>query len=279
MIIRGGILPVGGNTRNAVEVCRHGAKTTVDNVSGSVETGTWYNLKISVKEDSAKFYLDDELINKCALAEIPASSKAVFQSAQLNDAGDEMTLKIVNPLDSVRKIKLTFKNMKVDGGSVIRLASTSNLDENTMDDPEKVVPSSETILSRTDTVTVPAYSLNIFKLKVSDAAVAVADSAQLFYHQEDADKYGYLYAHMNSSKEITNYALSRQGDAFNDLLSGGEVFDTKKYTTTGGMRDAYVGRLQNGQFSSRRHRYDFPSWMEQQSYYGHDVKSRFGSLD
>ena len=237
-----------GNTRNAVEVCRHGTKTTVDNASGSIETGTWYNLKISVKDDSANFYINNELINKCALAETPASAKAVYQSAQLNDAGDEMTLKIVNPLDSVRKIKLTFKNMKVDGGSVIRLASTSNLDENTMDDPEKVVPLSETILSRTDTVCVPAYSLNIFKLKVSDAVGAVADSAQLFYHQEDADKYGYLYAHMNSSKEITNYALSRQGDAFNDLLSGGEVFDTKKYTATGGMRDAYVGRLQNGQF-------------------------------
>lgn len=237
-----------GNTQNAVEICRGGTKTTTGSVPGNVETGIWYHLKITVRDGSAQFYIDDKLVNKCTLADAPSSSKAIFQSAQLNDAGNEMTLKIVNPADSARKIKLAFKNMTVDGGTVIRLASTSNLDENTMDDPEKVVPSPETVLSRTDTVSVPAYSLNIFKLKVSDAADAAADTAQLIYNKEDDGYFGYLYAHMNSSREITNYALSRQGDAFNDLLSGGEIFDTKKYTATGGMRDAYIGRLQNGQF-------------------------------
>lgn len=65
---------------------------------------------------------------------------------------------------------------------------------------------------------------------------------------DDTDKYGYLYAHMHSGKQVTCYALSRDGDTYDDLFNSGEVFDTQKYTLTGGMRDAYVTRMENGKF-------------------------------
>jgi len=66
--------------------------------------------------------------------------------------------------------------------------------------------------------------------------------------KEDADKYGYLYAHMSSAKEVTSFALSRYGIVYNDLLGSEEVFDTKAFTHTGGMRDAYVCRTESGKF-------------------------------
>lgn len=78
--------------------------------------------------------------------------------------------------------------------------------------------------------------------------VATAQSASSPYADEDADKYGYLYAHMHRSKEYTCYALGTDGTTFDDLFGGGAVIDNSKFTATGGMRDAYVTRTQSGKF-------------------------------
>lgn len=128
-----------GNTQHAVEICRGGSKTTTTATSGSIETGIWYNLKIEVAGGHARLYINDELVNECDLADSPAASKAIYQSAQLNDAGDKMTLKIVNPTSETKIVKLNFTNMKAESGSVIRLTSNSDTDENTMKDPYKVI--------------------------------------------------------------------------------------------------------------------------------------------
>lgn len=58
--------------------------------------------------------------------------------------------------------------------------------------------------------------------------------------------YGYLYAYMNSGKEITNFALGNKegaGKRFEELLNGDEIFDTSSLAgIEGGTRDAYIGR-------------------------------------
>ena len=62
----------------------------------------------------------------------------------------------------------------------------------------------------------------------------------------DDERYGYLYCFMNSSKEITNYALGTKedlGKKFNVLLKGQEIFDTEAIARIeGGTRDAFILR-------------------------------------
>ncbi len=62
------------------------------------------------------------------------------------------------------------------------------------------------------------------------------------------DRYGYLYCYMNSTKEITNYALGTREDkgrVFNELFNGAEVFDTGALAgIEHGTRDAYMDRGQ-----------------------------------
>lgn len=62
----------------------------------------------------------------------------------------------------------------------------------------------------------------------------------------DDERYGYLYCFMNSSKEITNYALGTKedlGKKFNVLLKGQEIFDTEVIARIeGGTRDAFILR-------------------------------------
>ena len=62
----------------------------------------------------------------------------------------------------------------------------------------------------------------------------------------DDERYGYLYCFMNSSKEITNYALGTKedkGKTFNVLIGGQEIFDTEALARIeGGTRDAFILR-------------------------------------
>lgn len=228
------------NGTHGVEQCVNGGKTTVASASGSIKTGQWYDIEVDVDGNHIVCKLDGETVHDFYLS----AEQQIYQSVQLDEEQGVMYLKVVNPNSNATTLNLNLKNMKAESGTVVRLTSANGTDENTMDAPNNVVPSEEETLADVNTLEIPAYSLNVFKLKVSEVADEVSDGVL----EEDADKYGYLYAHMHASQEHTCFALSRYGLAYNDLFNSGEVFDTKKYTETGGMRDAYVTKMENGKF-------------------------------
>lgn len=236
---------VGGwnNGQHGIEVCKNGTKQTITTKAGSVALNRWYDLKVAVNGTNVKCYLDGALVHDVQLP----TDQALYQSAQLDEDKGMMILKVVNPHATAQRLKLNFKNMSVGDATVVRLTAADGETENTMTAPEAVVPTGEMAAGDLANLDIPAYSLNIFTLKVADVAPEMP-SETAAYDEEDANKYGYLFAHMNTTKEITNYALSKYGQTWTDLLSSGEVFDTKAVTATGGMRDAYVTRLHDGGF-------------------------------
>lgn len=236
------------NTAHGVEHAVGGSKVTVASASGNIETNRWYDIEIRVSGTQVTCLLDGTQIHQFSTA----TDRAVYQSVQLDSVSNELIVKLVNPNATAATVRLNVANMTIADGTVQRLASASGTDENTMDAPDNVSPtglvSTGIVDAHTADLTAPAYSLSIYRFPVSNVGEAVTTEYPQAYTEEDADKAGYLYAHMNATKEITNYALSRTGQSWTDLLSSGEVFDTKAYTTTGGMRDAFVCRLQEGGF-------------------------------
>lgn len=236
------------NTAHGVEHAVNGSKTTVASASGNIETGRWYDIEIRVSGTQVTCLLDGTQVHQFSIA----ADRAVYQSVQLDSVSNELIVKLVNPNSTAATVTLNAKNMTLGAGSVQRLASANGTDENTMNTPDNVQPtnpvSAAVVDAHTATLDAPAYSLSIYRFAVSNVGAEEAAAYPQEYKDEDADKAGYLYAHMHRSSEITNYALSRTGQSWNDLLGGAEVFDTKAVTTTGGMRDAYVCRLQEGGF-------------------------------
>lgn len=233
------------NCSHGVEQCVGGTKTTVASAAGNIETGRWYDVEIRVAGQQVTCLLDNQVVHQFTL---PAQ-RVLYQNVQLDTLSQELIVKVVNPDSLVRPLTLRLQNMQAAGGTVERLASANGTDENTMDQPGNVAPTAETLAAASGQelkLDVPPYSLNIYRLKVSQ--VADETDYRQVYADDDAGKTGYLFAHMNRSQEITNYALSRNGRVWNDLLGGAEVFDTKAVTTTGGMRDAYVFRMHDGGF-------------------------------
>lgn len=236
-----------GNTQHAVEVCRGGSKTTVASVGGSLMTDIWYTLKIEVKSGVVSCYIDNRLVHQFTQSEGPA----IYQSVQLSEDANELILKVVNPHSRAAKLALNVKNMTLGNGTLQRLTSANGTDENTMNNPDKVVPTEPQPFSYTagQALDIPAYSLSIYRLAVSDAAAeepqkTAADYPE--YVKEDENMAAYLYAHMHETGEYTCFALSQTGQQWNDLFGSQEVFDTRANTVTGGMRDSYICRLESG---------------------------------
>lgn len=239
------------NTRHAVEVCQNGAKTTVAQTNGSIQNNRWYDLRVEVKGDTVTCFMDGQQVHQY----LKNANRAIYQSVQLNPDKMELIVKIVNPHAQAQQVELNVQNMTLGNGTVQRLASESGEDENSMDYADHVVPSPVEEITGLNGETrvmldIPAYSLNIYRFLVLEMSTriepqpTVADYEE--YVKEDEGMAAYLYAHMHETGEYTCYALSTGANDWNDLLNSGEVFDTKANTVTGGMRDAYVSRLESG---------------------------------
>lgn len=240
---------IGGwnNRQHGVESCVNGAKTTLASVAGSIENDRWYDIEVCVDGSLVVCKLNGNVVHEFAFA----GNRALYQSVQIDETSGEMVLKVVNPNAEAHQLQVNVANMKIADGSVIRMVGADGTSENSMDAPEVVVPTAAEPVGVTGETqanfNIPAYSLNIFRLPVTQVAPEVTDSNPV-YEAEDADKSAYLFAHMHSSSEHTSYALSLYGQTWDDMLDGNEVFDTKAHTVTGGMRDAYICRMNDGNF-------------------------------
>lgn len=156
-----------GNGTHGVEMCVDGTKTTVASQSGSLITGHTYHIKIVVESSHVQCYLDGELIHDFNLP----TQRKVYVSSNIDDETGILYVKIVNPNNEATATTLNLTNATITGGSVVVLTSESSEDENTMETPNKVTPTEQTLTGiegNTVTYTVPAHSLNILRLNVTD---------------------------------------------------------------------------------------------------------------
>lgn len=239
-----------GNTRDIVENCVNGSKTNIAEKTGYnnyINTTDWYDLEIQVNGNQVKCIMNGNTIHEFTLP----TNQAVYQSAQIDEENGEMILKIANPNSSAQQVSLNVKNMKLGNGTVQRLMAADGTLENTMEAPNTVAPENVENITvdgeQTTALEIPAYSLNIYRMKISDIGQEVTTDYPA-YEQEDAGMNAYLFAHMHKSSEITCFATSRYGNYWEDLLGGAEAFDTKANTVTGGMRDAFLCRKHDGEF-------------------------------
>ena len=156
-----------GNTRHAIEQSVGGAKRQVgDSPTGSVETGRWYDIKVEVKDDSIACYLDGKLIQRGKLE--PQALPGIYALGGKDQKAGQIIIKAVNPGSA--PLNTTFR---IEGAArlkpkarVFTLASAKPTDENTLDEPNKVVPVESTFEGAAPEFrySLKPYSLTIFRI-------------------------------------------------------------------------------------------------------------------
>jgi len=162
-----------GNSAHAIEVCTDGAKTTFDKKSGSITAGQSYALKVEVDGGNVRCYIDGKLIHDVIL---PVKRK-IHVASSINKAEDMLYIKVVNTGDTdvPLNVNLTAASAaSVEDVTVLR--STSGTDENSIDNQQTVVPATGSAQIGVDgsvVYDVPAYSLSIIRLRISDVQTTI----------------------------------------------------------------------------------------------------------
>lgn len=161
-----------GNTQHAIEQCVDGVKTTLASASGSLVSNKQYHLKVVKAEDQICCYVDDSLYHRITLND----AKRVYTAAALNQQEDTLIVKFVNPYSTANETSLHFKDFEYKGKVTTQiLRANSGNEENIMQNQNNVIPANSSFTpsgsdSKAFNYTVPAYSLCILKIPVTNVA-------------------------------------------------------------------------------------------------------------
>ena len=162
-----------GNSRNNVEQTLGGKFQLASDKSFAVEDGRWYDIQIDVDGDDVKCFIDGRLDFECRVQKIQGM-EGIYASTTINEEDKTMYVKVVNVGEGFAGGVLNLKNCAVntaekDAVSLIRLSSESGEDENTLDNPTNIAPTAADAKAKSDTqvtFSVPAYSINILKIRL-----------------------------------------------------------------------------------------------------------------
>lgn len=154
-----------GNTRHGLEKSVGGSKSGIGNdVTGSIETGRWYNIKIEVEGSRIRCYLDGKLIH-----DIQDRGASPLHAVAGRAANGEVVLKVVNAGDEAQTTEIEMAGARriAPQATAIVLQGKSADEENSLDQPIRIAPITSTIsgLGARTRHTFPPYSLTIWRFK------------------------------------------------------------------------------------------------------------------
>ncbi|MCX6908745.1 MAG: DUF1080 domain-containing protein [Verrucomicrobia bacterium] len=149
-----------GNKEHGLEV----PGIHAERMPGKIETGRWYDIKIECLGARVRCYLDGKLIHDVTREPL----QSLYASASRVKKTGELILKVVNGNSQPLATAINLKGLsKVKSATAIVLTSDNELDENTLDEPTKVAPKTQT-LSVTGPAfkhTFPGNSVTVLRLK------------------------------------------------------------------------------------------------------------------
>lgn len=140
---------IGGwdNSRTAIEETVDGNKQELDgSVPMQIESDRWYDLRLEVKGQQIKTYIDGKLVNDVTAK--PASHRrALFASATKVNASNEVIVKLVNMTGDETNATIDLQGITglTAGGKAFVIAGDSPTDQNDLAHPTKVATKEEAI--------------------------------------------------------------------------------------------------------------------------------------
>ena len=156
-----------GNREHGIELCTSGGKSQIGrHVPGGIETGRWYDVKVEVKGQNIRCYLDGKLVHDVRYPKI----KPLYASATRATSSNEVILKLVNVSDKdiVSSINLAGVKGITTPVRALVLTSASPNDENSLEEPQKVSPRATQFDAGGPDFqwTLPGNSLTVLRTKV-----------------------------------------------------------------------------------------------------------------
>jgi alpha-L-arabinofuranosidase len=149
-----------GNIANGIEQ----GDNIVTRTPGSIETDRWYAIRVDLITNHIRCYLDGRLVHDLDYQPL----KSLFASATHDSKTGDIILKVVNGNNSPMSTDIHLRGAKNFYGlaKAIVLTSKSPLDENSLEEPAKVSPKTDTFSFQGDDLhrIFPANSVTVLRL-------------------------------------------------------------------------------------------------------------------
>lgn len=156
-----------GNKSHGIEKRRNGVTGPVGpTVPGHLETGRWYDIRITVNGPRIQCYLDGKLIHDLTDDE-GASAKFIASSVRDSKTGD-IVLKLVNvlPTEVRAQIKLPGIANPLQSNAALTMLSEDPAESNSFSQPLRIAPKTSSIkVGPSFSHTAPPHSLSVIRLK------------------------------------------------------------------------------------------------------------------
>jgi alpha-L-arabinofuranosidase len=150
-----------GNSQHALE---YNQTPVGSGVAGRIETDRWYDVKIALEGRRIRCWLDGDLIHDT----VAGVEETFFASAGVDEATGEILLKAVNVGSEPFAATLDLKGLAAPAAEAVATVLTSESldDNNSLDQPLRVAPRTETLQwdSPTPTHTFPPHSFSVIRI-------------------------------------------------------------------------------------------------------------------
>ena len=157
----------GNRTTALQQLYAQGDQVVSREVPQHIEEGRWYDLRIELTPHVAKLYVDGKLIIDNELKPIPQK----FLASGYDEETGEVIIKFINSADEAQVIDFTLEGVEsvVSEGRAITLKANSLEDENSMDNPTKIVPVEKPFkkFGKRFTYEFPKYSFTILRVRAT----------------------------------------------------------------------------------------------------------------
>jgi alpha-N-arabinofuranosidase len=155
-----------GNKLHGIQTMLGAQEQIIDQTPGSIESGRWYDIKVSLKGPALECYLDGKLVQK---AQVPApQAQRLYASAARDEDARELILKVANPGTATRaSIELAGAAGVEPRARAYVLKSPNPADVNSLEQPRKVatVETEWTVPGLRFEHTFPEHSFSVFRIK------------------------------------------------------------------------------------------------------------------
>lgn len=150
-----------GNSQHAIQQIAPGGSSVLKSCRGHIENNQWYTIKIVVNKESAKCYIDDEMI-----FEIPGPPTPVTASIVENTENNEVIVKLVNSSESEITSNVNLAGIKVEKQAKLITFAGDPSARNSIQNPELLKPvESEISVSEQFNCLLPPTSIKTIILK------------------------------------------------------------------------------------------------------------------
>jgi len=157
-----------GNARSALERSLGGVKTQIGpSAPVTIETGRWYDIKIEVQGRRIRCFLDGKLVTQAVDAP-GAGAMPIYATASRDNKSGDVILKVVNADSDPQPMEIDLPGARnVAATATMQVLTGQPGDQNTMEEPEKVVPRTLALtgLSRAFVHEFPGHSVSVIRLK------------------------------------------------------------------------------------------------------------------